>query len=289
MIDIPQPGLTHSLPQVYAVARPWRASLPIYALPEMAADNDAFWQALRSELGREGIAGVPDALTPDQRSVPQCIEPSILFTQLCGYPLQTLFRGQAIILGAPAYDVRHCDGPSHAGLFIVRKEAPYRRLADLRGRRFAFNSRHSNSGMNLPRRAIAEITGGAPFFGAVSETGAHVLSLQSVLSGAADATCVDNVTYAFWRRGRPALAADLRVLAVTPPSPAIPFITAVATEPAVVAALRQALTRVARAPCWAAVRAALFLGDILPIEASAYVRLLDYEREATALGYPDLA
>src|SRR5439155_20757972 len=48
-----------------------------------------------------------------------------------------------------------------------------------------FRSRHSNSGMNLPRRALAEIAGGRGFFAQVIETGSqprseeHTSELQS--------------------------------------------------------------------------------------------------------------
>jgi hypothetical protein len=38
------------------------------------------------------------------------------------------------------------------------------------GCNFVYNSRHSNSRMNLPRRAIAEIVQGERFFGSITET-----------------------------------------------------------------------------------------------------------------------
>ncbi|RYJ03894.1 MAG: phosphate ABC transporter substrate-binding protein, partial [Acetobacteraceae bacterium] len=61
-----------------------RVSLPMYNLPEMRAENAAFWQALREELARRGVTGLPD--TPDftRPPVPGAIEPDTLFTQVCG-------------------------------------------------------------------------------------------------------------------------------------------------------------------------------------------------------------
>jgi ABC-type phosphate/phosphonate transport system substrate-binding protein len=79
------------------------------------------------------------------------------------------------------------------------------------------------------------------------------------------------------------------VLDQTPPSPSIPFVTSVKTEPKTVEALRQALTRIAREPRFASVRAGLMLSDIVDVPPERYRALLDYEREAAALGYPDLA
>jgi ABC-type phosphate/phosphonate transport system substrate-binding protein len=216
------------------------------------------------------------------------IEPDTLLTQVCGWPLQTIYAGQAVILGVPVYDAPYCDGPTHAGVFIVRENSDYRTVADLRGCDFAFNSVHSNSGMNLPRRAIADIAGGAPFFGSVTETHSQPGNLERVARGEADATCVDCVTCAFFRRHRPHLAAALRVLAATPPSPAIPFVTAAATPPHVRAALAAALHRVADAPEHEAARAGLMLLGVRNASNVDYGVQVRYEQEAVAIGYPDL-
>jgi hypothetical protein len=35
-------------------------------------------------------------------------------TQTCGYPLETVFKGQAVQLGAPVYDVSGCAGATPA-------------------------------------------------------------------------------------------------------------------------------------------------------------------------------
>src|SRR5262245_12248400 len=266
---------------------PVSASLPMYNLPEMRSANAAFWEAVRKELANRGstvAATFEFARTP----VPVEIERETLFTQVCGYPLQTIYRGQAAVLGAPIYAVDHCDGPTHAGVFIVHRGSEFRRLADLRGCRFVFNSVHSNSGMNLPRRAIAEIALGRPFFGSIAETHSHPENIERIARGEADATCVDCVTYAFFRRHRPQLADMTRVLAATLSSPSIPFVTSSATPHDLREQLRAALLAVAREPAWTDVRAGLMLRDIAPVELASYAVQLRYEREAAELGYPTL-
>ena len=142
--------------------------------------------------------------------------------------------------------------------------------------------------MNLPRRAIADIARGIPFFGSTVETHSQHGNLDRVAQREADATCVDNVTYAYFVRCRPDAASLTRILAVTPPSPSIPFVTSSATESATTACLRRALRRVATAPEWADLRAALLLRDIVTVDEAAYTAVLDYEREATERGYPEL-
>ena len=268
---------------------PRRASLPMYNLPEMRAANAAFWQALRTELAVRGLSDLPEAPEFDRPPVPARIEPETLFTQVCGWPLQTIYAGQARLLGMPCYEAPHCAGPTHAGVILVHRDAPQAMLAELRGTRFALNSRHSNSGMNLPRRALAELAGGQRFFAEVIETGSQPASIERVARGEVDATCVDCVTYAFFCRHRPGPAAATRVLAVTPPSPAIPFVAAAATPDGVVAMLQEALSAVAHAPRWAAARAGLMLADILPPDPARYAVQITYAEEAAALGYPELA
>ncbi|MBI3517643.1 MAG: PhnD/SsuA/transferrin family substrate-binding protein [Proteobacteria bacterium] len=266
----------------------------MYNLPEMRAVNAAFWAALRGLLAEAGVAGLaepllPADLTTDQPPVPERIGDDVLFSQTCGYPLETLYKGQAIKLGAPCYDVPGCGGPTHCGVFIVPADSAARTLADLRGKNFVFNSVRSNSGMNLPRRALADLAGGQKFFASCTATGSHPGNLDRIARGEADATAVDNVTYAFWARYRPETAARTRILAQTPPSPAIPFVTSVATPPATVAILRDALRRLAREPRFATVRGDLLIKDIVEVPEARYQALLDYERESAALGYPQLA
>ena len=264
------------------------ASLPMYNLPEMRAANARFWEALRGLLLEAGLRDVPADLEFERRPVPDRIGPAVLFTQTCGYPLETVFAGQTIRLGAPCYGVPGCDGPTHRALFVVPQASPAQALADLKGSVFLLNSPVSNSGMNLPRRALAEIAGGTLFFGSVIETGGHPASLDRLLRGEGDAASIDCVTYAFWSHYRPDAAARLRVIGETPISPSIPFVTSVATPPDVVDILRTALRAIVREPRYEAARHGLLLNDIVDVPDSAYRGLLDYEREAAALGYPDL-
>jgi ABC-type phosphate/phosphonate transport system substrate-binding protein len=264
------------------------ASLPMYNLPEMRPLNAAFWAAVRTEMARAGESDLPADLDFARPPVPPTIEPGVAFTQVCGYPLQTIFRDQAILLGQPVYAAEYCVGATHVGVFLVRDDSPYRRLEDLRDCRFVFNSIHSNSGMNLPRRALADIARGGALFASVTETHSQPGNIERIAKGEADATCVDCVTFAFFRRHRPELGRRLRVLDTTPPSPSIPFVTSRATPAGTVDRLRAALQRVGKSPEWAAAREGLMLEDIVAPDPAAYARLLDYEREAALRGYPAL-
>jgi len=260
----------------------------------MREANARFWEALRRLLLEAGLENVPEALVFERGPVPDRLESELLFSQTCGYPLETVFKGQAIRLGAPIYDVPGCDNPevtwpSHRAFFLVREDSPAQTLADLEGDVFLLNSPVSNSGMNLPRRALAEIAGGRKFFRAVIETGGHPASLDGLIRGKGDVASIDCVTYAFWRHYRPEAAARVRILAETPVSPAIPFVTSVATPPEIVEKLSAALRALGREPRYAAAGAGLMIAGIEDVPDAAYEGLLDYEREAAALSYPEIA
>lgn len=264
------------------------ASLPMYNLPEMQGVNGAFWDAVADELRREGVVDVPTRLRFEGKAVPDEIGAATLFTQTCGYPLQTIYHGQFQWLGVPDYDAPGCGVATHRAFVLVRRDSGIRRIADLRGTRFALNSRHSNSGMNLPRLLFAREAGGRPLFREVIETGGHPASLAAVVAGSAEAASIDCLTYVFFQDHRPEAVSDLLVIAETDPSPAIPFVTAAQTPPDLVDALRRALFRVAADPARRDVMAGLRLRGILPADPAAYRCLLDYERAAAALGYSEL-
>lgn len=264
------------------------ASLPMYNLPEMADRNAKLWQAVAEELGALGFEKLPAGLAFGRPPVPETIGSEVLFSQTCGYPLQTIYRDQAHLLGVPTYDAPGCGPGTHRAFILVHQHSRYEAPRDLKGARFALNSRHSNSGMNLPRLLFAPLACGRPFFGSVCETGSHPASMARVRAGELDACSVDCLTYVFFQDHRPEAVAGLRILAETQESPAIPFVTSAATALDQVEALRTALRRVAVDPARRPVLDALRIRAITPADPERYTRLLDIERQAAELGYPEL-
>ena len=264
------------------------ASLPMYNFPGMRAANAAFWDALSGLLREAGVADVPEHLTVDRAPVPDGIGEEVLFTQTCGYPLQTIYKGQHQLLARPCYDAGGCVGSTHSAFIVVPRESPARTVHNLRGKRFALNSLHSNSGMNLPRRMLADLAKGAPFFSEVVETGGHGPSLRVLAAGGADCASIDCLTYVFAEDYQPELVAPLRILAQTPPSPAIPFVTSAATDAQTVAKLQLCLLAMSEDPRCRAALDGLRITRIEPAPQAGYTALLNYEREAADLGYPDL-
>jgi len=265
------------------------ASLPMYALPEIAEATESLWGAIARRLVALGLEDVPLTLRHDLDYRQSWRDPDLLFGQSCGYPLMTEFRGCLRAVAAPLYDAPGCSGATHCSFFIVSRDSAARSLADLRGGRFAFNSRTSNSGYNLARLAFAPLAAAGRFFGEAIESGNHAASLTMVAEGKADCAAIDCVTHALLARHRPALVAATRILGRSAASPTLPFVTAAGADDRTVAALRDALAAVMADPALAETRRAMLLLGVVPAENTDYRVVLDYEAAAREHSYDRLA
>jgi len=264
------------------------ASLPMYVLPEMEGANSVFLAALQRRLRAKGIDTTGIRSKSSRDAVPDGIEPGIIFTQICGYPLFKHYRDQYRMLATPHYAMPGCVGSNHRAFFMVRADDPAGRLEDLRGRIFGCNSLLSNSGMNLPRLSLARVAGGRPFFSSVVMTGAHVTSLERLDERSIDICSIDNVTWGFFKKFRPVAAERYRILDESVSSPSLPFVTSVNTTASDAVALAEALYEFMNDPQVAHIRGALELTGLSGPDVAAYERLAEYEREAAELCFPEI-
>jgi len=259
------------------------ASLGMYDHPAQHTANDRLWSAIAAVLRERGVADVPARLdrTRDVHAIWR--DPALLFGQACGYPL----------IADPTLDLQVIAFPISAGresgsVIVARADDPRRAVAAFRDSRAAINDRQSNTGMNLFRATIAPFAGQGAFFAEVLETGAHRASIVAVGMGKADLAAIDSVTYAAIARFEPALVTGLKIVAPSPASPSLPFVTAAGTDAETVAALQSALDHVAADPDLAAVRETLLLAGIIPAEPDALAPISTLEAEAVRAGYPTL-
>lgn len=265
------------------------AALPMYDLPWLREANDRLWTAVARHLRDAGVVGVADRLDRAADLDDLWRSPELLLAQSCGYPLVTELRETVQLVATPRYRAEGCDGVLHRSAIVVRADHPARTLSDLRGRRAGVNGSRSNTGMNLFRAAIAPLAEAGTFFGKVTNTGSHARSLAALLSRRVDVAAIDAVTFAHLRHRYPRYAKDVRVLAWTDATPGLPLVTAAATPPDVLIALRVALKRVARDPGLRSDLDTLLIGDFEPAPLESYIPVLALEQQAIAQGYPALA
>ena len=247
------------------------ATLPMYDWPEMRAAQAAFWTAIRDGLRARGVMA-PDDLTTGNI----WREPGLVFSQTCGWPWATAYRDALDLVATPVSDIPGCAGDSYSSMVVVRVEARFSTLADLRGASVAFNGEESQSGVHTLREAVATLAQGAPFFGQGIPSGAHRDSIRAVARGRADCAAIDAVCWAMAQEFEPQTTARLRVLHQTAPAPALPFVTRRGGPvEAVRGALDEAIARGYGAP--------LFITDLADPDPARYDALITRVADAPPL------
>lgn len=264
------------------------ANLPWYDFPELEAATDALWSGVAARLRAAGLADVPERLARDGDYLAQWRDPRLLLSQACGYDV--LYDAQEFLrpVAVPRFRLADCPAGTYRSAIVVRAAGGARTLDDLRGGIAVVNDRTSHSGTNAWRPCLAAQSRAGRFFREVKVSGDHVTSLEMVAGGAADAACVDVVVLELCAKFRPESLDGLREIDRTPPAPAPPWVTSRATDPAIVAALAQALAETLAAPENEWIRAALLIDGVLPCDETTYHPLRDFERTALALDYFEL-
>lgn len=257
----------------------------MYDLPELREATDAWWQGLSRHLKKAGMRYLPDYLERPKSLTAHWLDPTLIFSQTCGYPLTHTLSEHLHLLGTPCYNAPGCHGPRYCSLVIVPTDHPAHRIGELRGARCAYSSRDSQSGYNALRALIAPHAQNGRFFAAVQDSGSHRASLLAVSRGEADVCAVDCVTHALLARHDPNTLAGTRVLTQTPTAPGLPYVTASVLT---VREMRAGVMAAFADPELRDVRATLLLDGIELLERSTYREILNMEAFAVYRGYPEL-
>jgi ABC-type phosphate/phosphonate transport system substrate-binding protein len=252
------------------------ASLPMYDWPEVRWATDLLWNAIAQRLAAEGIHA---PATLDRSRPPENVwsDPRLVLSQTCGFPLSTRFLRSVQLVATPVYDVRGCVGPLYSSMIIARDRDGIGSLADIEGRRVAYNACDSLSGYVVLGPALRDAGVGNERVKWL-ETGSHRASVLAVAEGKADAAAIDAVCWALAERHEPGPASKLKVIAETPLRPGLPFITALTRSAEEVDRIRTALAETIADPETRRARDALYLIGIESIGASEYEPLAELGR-----------
>lgn len=240
------------------------ASLGMYDRPELQPANDRYWALIRDNLRARGVEA-PQALTRGPRAyMPAWQSPDLLLSQTCGLPYATLLHGQVTLVGTPDYGLPGCPPGYYNSAFVVRADDPRTTLAEFDGTPIAYSEAISQSGWGAPQNHAARH---GLRFPAGLATGAHVSSAAAVADGHADLAALDCLSWAMIQECDPPLAARLREITRTEPTPATPLVTA---RPALTETLFVAVAE-AIAALGATDRATLHLRGLVRIPDRAYL------------------
>ncbi|MBT0957321.1 PhnD/SsuA/transferrin family substrate-binding protein [Alphaproteobacteria bacterium KMM 3653] len=231
----------------------------MYQPPHCEAAHDRLWSDIRARLGRG-----PAALNRSTDLWRIWTAPDLLLSQTCGLPIAMGLHEQVRLVGAPDYAIPGCKPGEYRSHIMVRKSDPRQTLAAFDGAALAFNSADSQSGWGS---AVTTAAAAGIRLRPALETGAHVASAHAVAEGRADIAFIDVHT---WRLiGKGSVMETLHAIGQSAPTPATPYITAKANDPApIAAAMAGAIAAISPAD-----RAILHLQGIAQIPLSAYLAL----------------
>ncbi len=209
----------------------------MYAASPAAA---AAWRALFGHVA--AVSGVPLDVIDHAYPAPLpglWARDDLACAFMCGWPFaRGGFRHQ--LVAAPVPDAAWSTGAAYRSEFLVAAGSSFQSLADLSGSRFAYNSADSHSGWNMPRAHFGAIAG-LRFAGMVGPLTTPRRCVEAVAEGRAELTAVDSYALQLLRRHDPALAARVRTIGASPPSPIPPLVAAPGLPADRVAALRASL------------------------------------------------
>src|SRR5262249_9221731 len=147
---------------------------------------------------------------------------------VCGLPyVERARRGHCPVepIAAPVVaGARYGGRPIYFSDVIVRRDSPCRCFAELRGRSWAYNEPHSQSGYGITRFVLARDGQARGLFGRVVDAGWHERAVRLVATGECDASAIDSHVLALIFRDEPALAKELRVIDALGPSTIQPVV-----------------------------------------------------------------
>lgn len=117
--------------------------------------------------------------------------------------------------------------PYYQSYLLVNRQSPYRTMADLRGKIFAFTDPESNTGALVPTYWLYEF-GQTPatFFRQVNYTYSHDNSIMAVARNLVDGATVDGHKWEYYNRYNPVHTARTRVIRRSEPLGSPPLVAA---------------------------------------------------------------
>ena len=197
--------------------------------------HDALWADIRDALRADGI-DAPQALMRSANPWDDWQNPDLLLSQTCGLPYRAQLHATLTLIAAPAIWVPDfVDRPAgkdpqqiplpagqYYSVLVARKDDTRRHFADFNQSRVAYNDPLSQSGWGLMAQLCAQenVT-----FASGLQTGAHRRSALAVHKSKADIAAIDVATW-YGPMAEDRWTQDLRIVARTPLSPALPYVTA---------------------------------------------------------------
>ena len=266
------------------------ANARMYAV---SPEAESAWQSLIAHVAEDAGTSF-DYLTYE---APQPLEKlwrrsDVGCVQMCGYPI-ALKIADVVPLASPvpAAPWSHGNAVYRTDL-IVKKDAPFRNLADTFSGTVGWTVEHSHSGFNaLRHHLLAHRSDDRPQV--FRQTVGNLVTARRVLESVRDGTIDIGPLDAYWhmliRKYRPELTEGIRVLESTATAPMPAFVTSPNLPAEVIDRLRQAFSGAQSRPWFDQFKNALLIDRFAPVTHHTFEQTLVWDRAAKAAGYAEPA
>jgi ABC-type phosphate/phosphonate transport system substrate-binding protein len=252
----------------------------MYDWSEAREETDREWIVIRDALRAQGI-DAPDQLVRTNADLPPVPEetrgkndsavasftaglpsddldlmkiwqhPLLLFGQTCWGPMEQGLERQVVVVGQPNYSrYEGGEGEQYSSAILTSRGELGNRSIDtmedtlkfISGKRFAFNSPDSMSGLLALERDFRLFNKSLDVFSERVETGGHRASIRAVAEGKADVCAIDCRTWDLAKRFEPA-ANMLEVVGWTSKRKGLPYITSRHRTASEVKKIKQAMLK----------------------------------------------
>ncbi len=240
------------------------ASLPMYDRAEIRTATDRFWALIRSGCQKIGL-DAPETLKRDTEDLWQdWTAPDLLLSQTCGFPFRAKLHARVTLIGTPDFGIEGCPPGYYRSILIASAHDKRTTISEFDGADFAYNDAMSQSGWAAAWNQMSPL---GFRLRPTLQTGSHWASAVCVAERRADYASLDAVTWRLIQQHEPALAASLKMIDQTDPTPGLPYITA---RPENAAALFE-IVAASIADLAPEDRLALGLRGLVAIPAAAYL------------------
>ncbi|WP_342364315.1 phosphate/phosphite/phosphonate ABC transporter substrate-binding protein [Terrarubrum flagellatum] len=262
------------------------ANARMYAV---APEAEAAWRELIARVTED--AGVAFDYMP--YPAPQPLEDlwsrgDLGAVQMCGYPI-ALRMADVAPLAAPVLALDWAEGrAAYRSDLIVRKDAPYKTLADTFGGRLGWTVEHSHSGFNALRRHLMNYrTHERPklYREAIGPLVTARKILDSVLDGSIDVGPLDGYWHALIAKYKPELTSGVRILESTALAPAPAFVASAGMPAEMIERLRAAFAAASSRDWFPPLGEALLIRGFAPVKQEDFAATLRWDAEAKAANY----
>jgi ABC-type phosphate/phosphonate transport system substrate-binding protein len=269
------------------------ANARMYTLGEVTGDA---WRRLFDWIGVR--AGAPLKIVEHAAPLPLSAlwrRSDLGCVMMCGYPWATWRDADGprpVALVAPIPSPREFEAQSRYRTdIVVRADSRFDTIAELADARFAYTVDDSQSGYQAPRALfapLAKVAGGRALGDTIGPLFTPRRIVEAVVSGTADAGPLDAWWHALLRQREPRLAAQLRVVAVTPWTAPPLFVASTEVRQNLREQIVDALLTVEKADDLEEVRSTLLLRGFARIDPDRYAALAVSARAIDESGYPRL-